>query len=65
MILYQIGYASTSITLDDRLTYPYYFRTAVTESSYTAARIAFFKKFNWKKVGIVHSSSGTNPKVIS
>ncbi|RDD36126.1 Gamma-aminobutyric acid type B receptor subunit 2 [Trichoplax sp. H2] len=61
--LVQVGYASTSISLDDRSTYPYYFRTSVTEQSYIPARMTFFKHFNWKKAGIVHSSFGTYPKL--
>ncbi|RDD37872.1 Gamma-aminobutyric acid type B receptor subunit 2 [Trichoplax sp. H2] len=61
--LVQLGYAATTIALDDKTTYPYYFRTAVTEKSYTAARLAFFKHFNWKTVGIIHSSSGAHPKL--
>ncbi|RDD35936.1 Gamma-aminobutyric acid type B receptor subunit 1, partial [Trichoplax sp. H2] len=55
--------ASTSISLDDKSTYPYYFRTSVTEQSYTPARVSFFKEFNWNKVGIVHSPIGAYPKL--
>ncbi|EDV21426.1 uncharacterized protein TRIADDRAFT_30267 [Trichoplax adhaerens] len=60
--LVQIGYASITVALDDRSIYPYYFRTAVTEKSFNAARLAFFKHFQWNKIGIVHSSSGAYPK---
>ncbi|RDD36470.1 Gamma-aminobutyric acid type B receptor subunit 2 [Trichoplax sp. H2] len=60
--LVQIGYASLTVALDDRSIYPYYFRTAVTEKSFNAARLAFFKRFQWNKIGIVHSSSGAYPK---
>lgn len=52
----QVSYASVSPLLSDKMTYPYFFRTAAPDTVVNPARIAIMKLFGWTKAAaIVHS----------
>ncbi|EDV21427.1 uncharacterized protein TRIADDRAFT_60055 [Trichoplax adhaerens] len=57
--LVQVGYAASGLSLDDKKNYPYYYRTSITQYSYSLARIKLLKQFKWEKVAIIYSTAGT------
>ncbi|EDV22613.1 uncharacterized protein TRIADDRAFT_28937, partial [Trichoplax adhaerens] len=51
--LIEISHTATSMQLVDRKIYPYFFRTSISDICYNPARVAFVKRYNWKRVGII------------
>ncbi|XP_072032781.1 gamma-aminobutyric acid type B receptor subunit 2-like [Amphiura filiformis] len=54
--LVQVSFAAMSPRLSDRATYPKFFRVFPPFSMLNQVSVAMFKKFNWKKIAILHHS---------
>ena len=50
----QIGYWSSSPTLDDVRDYPYFGRVCPSDLATNRARMAYFKQVNWNRVGLLY-----------
>ena len=50
----QIGYWSSSPTLDDVRDYPYFGRVCPSDVATNKARMAYFKQVNWNRVGLLY-----------
>ncbi|RDD36398.1 Gamma-aminobutyric acid type B receptor subunit 2, partial [Trichoplax sp. H2] len=51
--LLQISYISSSPALNNRETYPYFFRARASESKRILPSFEIFKRFNWTKIAII------------
>lgn len=52
----QISYTSTSVLLNDRTKYPYFYRTVPSDDQQAQAMIEIALHFNWTFVSAIHSS---------
>ena len=56
--MFQIAFSANSMRLSEKKIYPKLFRTCYSESIGNPARIAFLKRFQWKKVATIYQDEG-------
>ena len=54
---FQIGFSGSSPLLSSKSLYPLYFRTNPSETFSNLGRIAILRRFNWKRVAILHQNN--------
>ncbi|XP_056419044.1 vomeronasal type-2 receptor 26-like [Hyla sarda] len=58
----QISYGATDPMFNDRVVYPYLFRTARSDHVYVSALLAVLKHFSWNWVGIIATADDSGEK---